>query len=147
MRFAHSNSCAAMMATRVINAFSVLILLTPWLCGQNPDELLVIRLPARYGRINEPGAAPIPPLTVRGEITASGRGPRSGSTAAGRSPVECFDRGPSQPAGEGKLGRHCTGKEDKEGHDLLPSQNFRQLSLWGARLNDLRHQAREPGPC
>ena len=36
-------------------AFSVLVLLTPWLCGQNPDELLVVRLPAKHGRINQPG--------------------------------------------------------------------------------------------
>jgi hypothetical protein len=49
-----------MTATRVIHAFSVLVLLPPWLCGQNPDELLVVRLPAKHGHINEPGAPPIP---------------------------------------------------------------------------------------
>jgi hypothetical protein len=64
----HSNGCAAITATRVINVFFVLVLLTPWLCGQNPDELLVVRLPARHGHINEPGVAPIPFPTVRGEI-------------------------------------------------------------------------------
>ena len=124
MRFAHSNSCAAMMATRVINAFSVLLLLTPWLCGQNPDELLVIRLPAKYGRINEPGAAPIPPLTLRGEITASGRAPRSGSTAAGPSSIECGDRSPRLAAGDGKFSRHCEGKQSKERTGLGPGPKF-----------------------
>src|SRR6266700_836508 len=29
----------------------------------------------------------------------------------------------------------------KRGHDLLPSQHFRQLFLWGTRLDDCRHQA------
>jgi hypothetical protein len=63
-----------MTAMWVINAFSVLVLLTAWLCGQNPDELLVVRLPAKHGRINEPGVAPTPPLTVRGKIAGSGKG-------------------------------------------------------------------------
>ena len=119
-----------MTATWVINAFSVLVLLTPWLCGQNPDELLVVRLPAKYGRINEPGAAPVPSPTMRGEIAASGRARRCGSMAAGRSPVGCFDRGPSQPAGEGKLSRHCTGKEDKERTRLAPEPKFPAVVSW-----------------
>ena len=33
----------------------------------------------------------------------------------------------------------------KRGQDFLPSQNFRQFSLWATRLDDCRHQAREPG--
>jgi len=32
-----------------------------------------------------------------------------------------------------------------KGQDFLPSQNFRQFSLWATRLDDCRHQAREPG--
>src|SRR6266536_2798422 len=36
-------------------------------------------------------------------------------------------------------------KRTKRGRDLLPSQNFRQLSLWGPRLDHCRHQARKPG--
>jgi hypothetical protein len=100
-----------MTATRVINAFSVLVLLTSWLCGQNPDELLVVRLPAKYGHINEPGVAPIPFPTVRGEIAGSRKDRKCGSTAASRS---------SQVAGEGKLSRHCAGKEDKERTWLAP---------------------------
>jgi|SRR6266542_749882 len=92
MRFAHYNGCTGMKATRVINAFFVLVLLTPWLCGQNPDELLVVRLPAKHGRINEPGAAPIPSPTVRGEIAGSGKDRRCGSMAVGRSSVGCCGR-------------------------------------------------------
>jgi hypothetical protein len=33
----------------------------------------------------------------------------------------------------------------KIGQDFLPSQNFRQFSLWATRLDDCRHQARDPG--
>jgi hypothetical protein len=58
----------------LINAFSVLVLLAPKLWGQNPDELLVIRLPAKHGHINEPGATPIPFPTVRGQIAVPGHG-------------------------------------------------------------------------
>ncbi len=82
-----------MKAKRVIGAFSVLVLLTPWLCAQNPDELLVIRLPAKHGHINEPGAAPIPVPTVRLQITAPRSGQRCGSMApavAQRSPVKAI---------------------------------------------------------
>jgi hypothetical protein len=132
-----------MKATRVINGFSVLFLLTPWLGGQNPDELLVIRLPAKYGHINEAGAAPKPFPTVRDEIAASGRARRCGSMAAGRSSVGCCDTSPSQAAGEVVVivpaGRR------KRGQDLLSSQNFRQSSLWRTRRDDCRNQAREPG--
>jgi hypothetical protein len=105
-------------------AFSVLVLPTPWLCGQNPDELLVVRLPAKHGRINQPGAAPIPFPTVRGEIAASGRARRCGSMAAGRSSVGYCDRSPSQAAGEGKPSRHCAGREDKERTRLAPEPRF-----------------------
>ncbi len=105
-------------------AFSVLVLLTPWLCGQKPDELLVVRLPAKHGRINQPGAAPIPPLTVRGEIAGSGRARRCRSMAAGRSSVGCCDRSPSQAAGEGKPSRHCAGREDKERTGLSSEPKF-----------------------
>ncbi len=103
-----------MKATRVINGFSVLFLLTPWLGGQNPDELLVIRLPAKHGHINEAGAASKPFPTVRDEIAASGRARRCGSMAAGRSSTGCCDRSPSQATGEGKLSRHSAGREEKE---------------------------------
>src|SRR5437667_7050243 len=120
----HYNDCAAMTATWVINAFSVLVLLTPWLCGQNPDELLVIRLPAKYGRINEPGAAPIRSPTVRGEIAGSGSARRCRSMAAGRSSIECGDRSPSHAAGEGKLSRHCASRGDKEGTGRAPGPKF-----------------------
>jgi len=105
-------------------AFSVLVLLTPWLCGQNPDELLVVRLPAKHGRINQPGAAPIPFPTVRDETAASGRARRCGSMAAGLSSVGCYDRSPSQAAGEGKPSRHCAGREDKERTRLAPEPTF-----------------------
>jgi hypothetical protein len=103
-----------MTATRVINAFSVLVLLTSWLCGQNPDELLVVRLPAKYGHINEPGVAPIPFSTVRGELAGSRKDRKCGSTAASRISAKCCDCGSNQVAGEGKLSRHCAGKEDKD---------------------------------
>ncbi len=105
-------------------AFSVLVSLTPWLCGQNPDELLVVRLPAKHGRINQPGAAPIPFPTVRDETAASGRARRCGSMAAGLSSVGCYDRSPSQAAGEGKPSRHCAGREDKERTRLAPEPTF-----------------------
>src|SRR5713101_4763565 len=95
-------------------AFSVLVFLTPWLCGQNPDELLVVRLPAHPGRNPLPGAARIPFPPVRAEIAASGRAGRCGSMAAGRSSVGCCDLSPSQAACEGKPSRHCAGREDKE---------------------------------
>jgi len=104
-------------------AFSVLVLLTPWLCGQNPDELLVVRLPAKHGRINQPGAAPIPFPTVRDETAASGRARRYGSMAAGRSSVGCCDRGPSQAAGEGKPS-YCAGRGDKERTGLSSEPKF-----------------------
>ncbi len=132
MRLAHSNYCVGMKAARVINAFSVLVLLTPWLCGQNPDELLVVRLPAKYGRINEPGAAPIPSPTVRGEIAGSGRARTCRSMAAGRSSLGRGDRSPSQAAGEGKLSRHCAGKEDKERTRLAPESKFSSALSLGA---------------
>src|SRR6266496_3354732 len=115
---------AGRKATRVINACSVLVLLTPWLCGQNPDELLVVRLPAKHGRINGPGVAPIPSPTVRGEIAGSGKDRRCGSMAAGRSSVGCCGRSPGQAAGEGKLSRHCAGREDKERTGLAPGPKF-----------------------
>ncbi len=105
-------------------AFSVVVLLTPWLCGQNPDELLVVRLPAKHGRINQPGAAPIPFPTVRDEIASSGRARRCGSMAAGRSSVECCDRTPSQAAGEGKPSRHCASREDKQRTGLSSEPKF-----------------------
>jgi len=105
-------------------AFSVLVSLTPWLCGQNPDELLVVRLPAKHGRINQPGAAPIPFPTVRDETAASGRARRCGSMAAGLSSVGCYDRNPSQAAGEGKPSRRCAGREDKERTRLAPEPTF-----------------------
>ena len=124
MRFTHYNDCAGMKATRVINAFCVLVLLTPWLCGQNPDELLVVRLPAKHGRINEPGAAPIPFSRMRGEIAGSGRARRCESMAAGRSSVGCCDCSPSQAAGEGKLRRHCAGREDNERTGPAPEPKF-----------------------
>jgi len=132
MRFAHYKGGAAMKATPVINAFSVLILLTPWLGGQNPDELLVVRLPAKHGRINEPGAAPIPSPTVRGEIAASGRARRCGSMAAGRSSAGCCGRSPGQAAGEGKLSRHCAGREDKERTRLAPEPKFQSVVCLGS---------------
>jgi hypothetical protein len=62
---------------------------TPWLYGQNRDELLVVRLPAKHGSINEPGAAPIPDSTARLHI-ASRRARMCESMAlavAQRSPV------------------------------------------------------------
>jgi hypothetical protein len=105
-------------------AFSVLVLLTPWLCGQNPDELLVVRLPAKHGRINQPGAVPIPFPTVRDEISASGRARMCGSIAAGRRSAGCCDRSPSQAAGEGKPSRHCGGREDKERTGLSSEPKF-----------------------
>ena len=104
-------------------AFSVVVLLTPWLCGQNPDELLVVRLPAKHGRINQPGAAPIPFPTVRDEIAASGRARRYGSMAAGRSSVGCCDRSPSQAAGEGKPS-YCAGRGDKDRTGLSSEPKF-----------------------
>ena len=104
-------------------AFSVVVLLTPWLCGQNPDELLVVRLPAKHGRINQPGAAPIPFPTVRDEIAASGRARRYGSMAAGRSSVGCCDRSPSQAPGEGKPS-YCARRGDKERTGLSSEPKF-----------------------
>jgi len=104
-------------------AFSVVVLLTPWLCGQNPDELLVVRLPAKHGRINQPGAAPIPFPTVRDEIAASGRARRYGSMAAGRSSVGCSDRSPSQAAAEAKPS-YCAGRRDKERTGLSSEPKF-----------------------
>src|SRR5438128_4566278 len=108
-------------------AFSVLVLLTPWLCGQKPDELLVVRLPAKHGRINQPGAAPIPPLTVRGEIAGSGRARRCRSMAAGRSSVGCCDRSPSQAAAEVKLGLHVAARGTKERTRFSSNQKFREV--------------------
>jgi hypothetical protein len=104
-------------------AFSVVVLLTPWLFGQNPDELLVVRLPAKHGRINQPRAAPIPFPTVRDEIAASGRARRYGRMAAGRSSVGCCDRSPSQAAGEGKPS-YCAGRGDKERTGLSSKPKF-----------------------
>ena len=112
-------------------AFSVVVLLTPWLCGQNPDELLVIRLPAKYGRINEPGAAPIPSPTLRGEIAGSGRARRCRSTAAGRSSLGRGDRSPRLAACDGKFSRHCEGKQSKERTGLGPGPKFPSLVSLG----------------
>src|SRR5438093_7497731 len=113
-----------MTATWVIAAVSVLVLHSTWLCGKNRDELLVVRMLAKYGRINEPGAAPIPSPTVRGEIAGSGRARMCRSMAAGRSSLGRGDCSPSQAAGEGKLSRHCAGKEDKERTRLAPESKF-----------------------
>ena len=74
---------AAMKLTWVTEAVAVLLLLTPLVCGQNPDELLVVRLPAKHGYINQPGATPIPFPTARDQTTTPGRARRCGSMAAG----------------------------------------------------------------
>jgi hypothetical protein len=42
-----------------VRYLGVLLLLTPLLCAQNPDELLVVRLPATQGYINR-HATPLP---------------------------------------------------------------------------------------
>ena len=111
-------------------AFSVVVLLTPWLCGQNPDELLVVRLPAKHGRINQPGAAPIPFPTVRDEIAASGRARRYGNMAAGRSSVGCSDRSPSQAAGEGNPS-YCACRGDKDRTGLSSEPKFPSVLSFG----------------
>jgi hypothetical protein len=64
-------------------AVAVLLLLTPSVCGQNPDELLVVRLPARHGYVNQPGASPVPFPTARGQTATPARARRCGSMAAG----------------------------------------------------------------
>jgi len=74
---------AAMKLTWVTKAVAVLLLLTPLVCGQNPDELLVVRLPAKHGYINQPGATPIPFPTARDQAATPGRARRCGSMAAG----------------------------------------------------------------
>jgi hypothetical protein len=102
-----TTASAAMKPARVTNALAVLLLLTPLLCGQNPDELLVVRLPAKHGYINQPGATPIPFPTVRGQTAAPGRARRCGSMAAGCSSGWRGNTCPGQAEGECKLGRQA----------------------------------------
>jgi hypothetical protein len=130
----HYNGCAAMKKKCLINAFSVLVLLAPRLWGQNPDELLVIRLPAKHGHINEPGAAPVPFPTVRGQIAVPGTDRRCKSMASGHSSVWCGDRNPSHAAGEGDFRRHCARREDKGRTGLAPEPKFSSAPSSGTRL-------------
>ena len=118
--------------TRVKVAFVAFFAITTLLCGQNPDELLVVRLPAKHGRINEPGPAPIPFSTVRGEIAGSGRDRRCESMAARLSSVGCCDRNPSQAAGESKLSRHCAGREDKKRTRVASEPTFPSVVSLGS---------------
>ena len=97
-----TTASAAMKPTRVTNALAVLLLLTPLLCGQTLDELLVVRLPAKHGYINQPGATPIPFPTARGQTAR-----RCGSMAAGCSEGWRGNACPGQAVGESKLGRQA----------------------------------------
>src|SRR5438552_11016944 len=74
---------AAMKLIWVTKAVAVLLLLTPLIYGQKPDELLVVRLPAKHGYINQPGATPIPFPTARDQTATPCRARRCGSMAAG----------------------------------------------------------------
>jgi hypothetical protein len=75
-------ACAVMKLTWVIKAMPFLLLLTPLVCGQNPDERLIVRLPAKHGNINQPGASPIPFPIARGQTATPGRARKCGSMAA-----------------------------------------------------------------
>jgi hypothetical protein len=115
-----------MKVKRVINALSVLVLFTPWLYAQNSDELLVIRLPAKHGHINEPGAAAIPVSAVRLQITAPRSGQRCGSMApavAQRSPVKAT---PFRPQANGNLARTVPAGRIERVEELLPRARDRE---------------------
>lgn len=90
---------------RFTNAVAVLLLLTPLLSGQNPDELLVVRLPAKRGQINLPGTAPIPRATVPGEIPRASTATTCGA-GAGCSSLWHGDVCRSEGAGECRVGSH-----------------------------------------
>ena len=113
--------------------FSVLVLLTPWLYGQNPDELLVVRLPAQHGHINEPGAAPIPGSAARLQITAPRRTRKCGSIAlavAQRSPVKAI---PVRPKANVNLVVNVPAARIKRRAGGGPEEFSSALSLQGAQ--------------
>src|SRR5216117_2582188 len=115
---------AAMKLTWVTEAVAVLLLLTPLVCGQNPDELLVVRLPAKHGRINQPGAAPIPFPRGRDQIAVPRTARRCKSMASGHSSMWCGDRNPSHAVGEDDFRGHCVSREDKGRTGLAPEPKF-----------------------
>jgi len=123
----HYAASAFMKLTWWTNAVGVLLLLTPSLGGQNPDELLEVRLPAKQGHINYPGTAPVPPATGRGEIAVRNMAPAY-SIVAGCSSVWRGDVCPSKAAGKGKVGPQVVPSgTSKRPQDFLPHQNSRQL--------------------
>src|SRR6266849_6740718 len=126
-----------MKAKRVINAFSVLVLLTPWLCGQNPDELLGFVYLQNMGTSTSPGRHPyrFRQCEMRSLLQAGLEG-----TGAWRLAVAQWGAVTAVPVRQqAKVNLVIVpAGGTKRGQDFLPSQNFRQFSLWATRLDNCR---------
>ncbi len=78
--------------------------------------------PLYFREVRALKVAPMPFPTVRGQNRCFRRALKCGSMVASRSPVGWGDRSPGQATGEGKLSRHCAGREDKERTGLACSR-------------------------
>lgn len=94
----------------VANALAFLLVLLPLMHGQNADEFLVFRLPARNGYINQPGAPPFPPLQVQ-RFASSGTlncGNKAGCGSVCNSIWPNLAMGKCKPGRQvGARARHC----------------------------------------
>jgi hypothetical protein len=106
-----------------VRCLGVLLLLTPLLCAQNPDELLVVRLPATQGYINR-HATPLPLPTRRSQTaTPTSAAKRGYSLLLGPSGVARADdatcRGQAQPNRSGHQELAPLGRGKKPRNPLL----------------------------